>query len=579
MAAPVNDAEQCLPGISRVEPGGRWWEEARAVVAASMEALGAVLVVQDALGSDLRQALFGRAMPEFFALPLGVKRGLVSGPVNGYIGPSPGAPAYESVRIWETTNGGGVRNVGDVLWPHGNQAFCDTVWTFATNMLGLEKKVGAMIMESLGVGQERVCSHLDSLNHSVRLSRYGVSSEAGAGMLMKSHRDCTVLSMVVQHDIEGLEEQAKDRSWLAVPPEPDTVAVIAGEILRRLSAQFVSKPKDDDHPPLYNPCDFDGYIHMASTVTAGMINKVDLRGLEPGGPVWAEARAAVTASMEAVGAVLVVHDALGVELRRRLFERAAPEFFAIPPDVKRSLVSGPIHGYIGPRPKAPAYESARVLEVAVDGGVVRSSADVVWPHGNPAFRDTIGAFAKNMLDLQKTLETMILEGLGVRKEHIDSHLQSLNYSVRLSRYGSLDEMGREMFMQAHKDCAVLSLLAQHDVDGLELQANDGSWFAVPAEPGTFAVVAGELLTVVTNGRVPANVHRVRTPADRERFSVQFESRPKYGSTVRPVDELVDGDHRRHYNPCKFDEYVDFRFLGDGRKLSDPLKGFCGSCPE
>ncbi|KAL6598480.1 hypothetical protein ACP70R_046179 [Stipagrostis hirtigluma subsp. patula] len=220
------------------------------------------------------------------------------------------------------------------------------------------------------------------------------------------------------------------------------------------------------------------------------ISKVDLRGLEPGGPGWEEARAAVTASVEALGAVLVAHGALGPDLRQALFGRAAPEFFALPPDAKRRLVSGPVHGYIGPRPKAPAYESARVWEAAADGGVVRSAADII--------------------------------------------------------------------------------------DGLELQAKDGTWLAVPAdEPDTIAVVAGELLTVVTNGKVPASVHRVRTPSDRERFSAQFESRPKYGSSVRPLEELVGEGHPLQYTPCNFDEYVDFRFIGDGRKLTDPLKGFCG----
>ncbi|CAO2175445.1 unnamed protein product [Urochloa humidicola] len=221
----IDGAEQHVASIRRVdlrgvEPGCRGWEEARAAVAASMEAHGAVLVVQDALGPDLRRALFGHAVPEFFALPLDAKRSLVSGPVNGYIGPMPEAPAYESVR-----------NVGDVLWPHGgNPAFCDAISAFAANMLGLERKVGTMVLESLGIGQGNVASHLDSLNYSVRLSHYGLS-EAGAGMLMRSHRDCTVLSVVVQHEVEGLEVQTQDGSWLAVAPEPDTVAVIAGELL------------------------------------------------------------------------------------------------------------------------------------------------------------------------------------------------------------------------------------------------------------------------------------------------------------------------------------------------------------
>jgi hypothetical protein len=31
-----------------------------------------------------------------------------------------------------------------------------------------------------------------------------------------------------------------------------------------------------------------------------------------------------------------------------------------------------------------------------------------------------------------------------------------------------------------------------------------------------------------------------------------------------------------YNHCSFSDYVDFRFAGDGRKLSDPLQAFCGA---
>jgi isopenicillin N synthase-like dioxygenase len=40
--------------------------------------------------------------------------------------------------------------------------------------------------------------------------------------------------------------------------------------------------------------------------------------------------------------------------------------------------------------------------------------------------------------------------------------------------------------------------------------------------------------VVTNGKVPAGVHRVRTPNDRERLSALFVSTPKEGATVRPL---------------------------------------------
>ncbi|CAO2188167.1 unnamed protein product [Urochloa humidicola] len=318
------------------------------------------------------------------------------------------------------------------------------------------------------------------------------------------------------------------------------------------------------------------------------LGMVDLLGLEPGGPGWEATRAAVAASMEAVGTVVVTHDALGADLRQALFGRAMPEFFALPLDTKRSLVSGLINGYIGPRPSAPAYESVRAWETT-GAGAVRNVGDLLWPHGgNPAFCDTVGTFAKNMLDLERKVGRMILESLGVKTEHVESHLQALAYNVRLTHYGPLRTAGTavaaaarttDLSMQPHRDCTMLTMVVQHCVEGLEVQVEDGSWVAVPPEPDTATVVAGELLTVVANGRVPAGVHRVRTPSDRERMSVLFECTPKEGATVRPLEELVDDDHPLMYNDCSFTEYVNFRFAGDGRKLSDPLKAFCGVLKE
>ncbi|CAL5012354.1 unnamed protein product [Urochloa decumbens] len=307
---------------------------------------------------------------------------------------------------------------------------------------------------------------------------------------------------------------------------------------------------------------------------ASVIRRVDLRGVKPGSQQWEEARAAVAASMEALGAVLVMHDALEADLRQALFGRAAPELFALPLGAKRGLISGPVNGYIGPRPSAPAYESVRAWETT-NSGAIRNVGDVLWPHGsNPAFCDTVSAFAMNMQGLQRKVGTMILEGLGVGQGSVASHLDSLNYSIRLSHYG-VSEAGAVMLMRAHRDGTVLSMVVQDDVEGLELQAQDGSWLAVAPEPDTVTFIAGDLLAVATNGRVPACVHRVSAPSGRERFSAQFVSMPKDGFTVRPFDELVDADHPPRYKPCDFDGYIHFRFTGDGRKLSDPLETFCG----
>ncbi|RCV32915.1 hypothetical protein SETIT_7G041300v2 [Setaria italica] len=266
--------------------------------------------------------------------------------------------------------------------------------------------------------------------------------------------------------------------------------------------------------------------------------------------------------MGAHGYVLVAHDALGTEPRRRaLFGRALPELFALPFEAKKRsglFCNGPHRCYEGQVP-AVALETLPIPDAA-EPGRVRDLAGRLWPQGNPDF-------------------WMTLEGLGAREESIASQLGSQSHFVRVTLYGTgthpdgEDTGGVSLALHAHRDEHMTTVIAQHEVGGLEVQAADGRWHAVPPEPGTFVLMAGDQFTVVTNGRVPACVHRVRTlPGGCRRRKGKGEA-----AVLNAMDELVDEDHPLMYRPCNHEEYRAFRYSEEGRRLCerDPLKAFCG----
>jgi len=86
---------------------------------------------------------------------------------------------------------------------------------------------------------------------------------------------------------------------------------------------------------------------------------------------------------------------------------------------------------------------------------------------------------------------------------------------------------------AHLDFSLVTLTLQDDVGGLEVQRPSGEWVAVPPVRGSWLVNIGELLQLVTGGRLVATPHRVVNPSvSRSRLSIPVFINPSLTTRLR-----------------------------------------------
>ena len=88
----------------------------------------------------------------------------------------------------------------------------------------------------------------------------------------------------------------------------------------------------------------------------------------------------------------------------------------------------------------------------------------------------------------------------------------------------------------HTDYGFITILAQDDVGGLEIQRVDGSWIEAPSIPGSFVVNLGDAAARWTNDVFNSSPHRVINKSSaRDRYSVATFFDPNHDAVIRCLD--------------------------------------------
>jgi len=116
---------------------------------------------------------------------------------------------------------------------------------------------------------------------------------------------------------------------------------------------------------------------------------------------------------------------------------------------------------------------------------------------------------------------------GDRNKTDDSHMRHIRYPGTAKRMAC-----------AHTDSNMLSLLPAAAGKGLEVKNNKDEWMPVQTEPGDLVVNAGDMLNMISGGRIRSTLHRIENKlTDRSQFrhSMPFFFHPDHKQELKILE--------------------------------------------
>jgi len=226
-------------------------------------------------------------------------------------------------------------------------------------------------------------------------------------------------------------------------------------------------------------------------------------------------------------------------------EAAARALFALPLPVKQAHETpedGRQRGYTGFG--VEHAKDADVADLKEFWHVGRDAADLPgnrFPAEVPELREAARALFGALDDLALIALAAIARALSLPSDHFTGRVAGGNNVLRLIHYPPVGADAPEGAVRAaaHEDINLVTLLPVASEPGLEIRTRDGRWLAVRPPPGAIVLDTGDMMQLVTRGRMPATTHRVVNPTDasvdRPRYSMPFFVHPRPQERLDPID--------------------------------------------
>ncbi|MBT3332804.1 MAG: isopenicillin N synthase family oxygenase [Rhodospirillaceae bacterium] len=186
-----------------------------------------------------------------------------------------------------------------------------------------------------------------------------------------------------------------------------------------------------------------------------------------------------------------------------------------------------------------------------------------WPD-DPDFRDAVGGYNGAVVDLGMRLLRIFALAVGEAEDYFLPYFDGPITCLRLLHYPAMKETPAtgdvDLYgINPHTDYGFITILAQDEVGGLEIQAVDGTWLPAPSLPGTLIVNIADALARWTNGVFNSTPHRVINKTnDRSRYSVAMFFDPNFDADIECLDQFIENGGSAKHSPIRYGEYLQER---------------------
>lgn len=181
------------------------------------------------------------------------------------------------------------------------------------------------------------------------------------------------------------------------------------------------------------------------------------------------------------------------------------------------------------------------------------------------FQQTVNQHYGLLLDIAKRLLRVMALALHLEEDHFTRYFEGEHISVfRMIHYPPRPTNqpvdNNSMAAGAHTDYGCITLLAQDNIGGLQVQTKEGEWLDVAPLENTLIVNIGDLMQRWTNDHYRSTAHRVRNlKPGTHRYSMPFFVEPRFDTPVETIASCITKDTPQQYDSVTSGDWILSRF--------------------